>query len=91
MPFFDYQFSKTALEKKVDSRGKVYIECSVRFDSNGLMRPLKIKFDGQEYEIDNATLVNEARYGADLKYRVRIMGKWTNLFMECGRWFVMGK
>lgn len=91
MVFFDHQFAKADVEKKVSSMGKTYVECIVRFDCDGIMKPLKIKFHNELYEIDRVTLVNEARCGADLKYRVNILGKITNLFFEAGRWWVMEK
>ena len=75
---------------------KVYVEVLARFDREGNMRPLSIRWeDGHIYEIDR---VLDVRRGASLKaggtgmrYTVRIGRSRTMLYFEDPAWFVQRK
>lgn len=75
---------------------KVYVEVLARFDREGNMRPLSIRWeDGHIYEIDR---VLDVRRGASLKaggtgmrYTVRIGRSRTMLYFEDPAWFVERK
>ncbi len=75
---------------------KVFVEVTARFDREGKVIPLSIRWeDGTVFEIDR---VLDARRAASLKaggqgmrYTVRIRGRETYLFYEDPNWFVEGK
>lgn len=75
---------------------KVYVEVTVRFDIEGKMTPLSMKWqDGRVFEIDR---VMDMRRAASLKaggvgdrYTCRICGQERFLFYEGPRWFVEKK
>lgn len=73
---------------------KVYVEVTVRIDSDGKKRPLTIKFeDHKPYEVDRLKHVIERRAskvgGTGKCYQVVIQGKETVLYEEDeGKWFV---
>lgn len=75
---------------------KVFVEVQVKFDTEGNMKPLSIRWeDGTLFEIDK---VIDRRRAASLKaggigirYTVRILGKETYLFYEEPIWYVEGK
>ena len=84
---------------------KVYVAVTVSFSSDGIMRPLNIRWeDGYIYDIDRIIDVAPSpapRTGAPgYRYRVRIRGKESYLFFEKGydfsprsngKWFVERK
>jgi len=78
---------------------RVYVEMSVRFDEDGTMTPVALKWeDGHVYEIDRVLDVRRAASAAGsmgVRYAVRIMGQERRLFYEDTysdtgkpRWFV---
>lgn len=75
---------------------KVFVEVTVRFDLDGCMTPLEIRWeDGTRYEIDRILDVRQAASikagGQGIRYTVRINGHSTYLFFEDPAWFVEGK
>jgi len=75
---------------------KVYIQVNAVFSLDGELTPKSFVWeDGRCYEIDR---VYEHKLSASLKvgghgmrYRCKVLGKDTFLFLEDGRWFVEGK
>ena len=78
---------------------RIYVEMYVRFNVDGKMRPVQLKWeDGQTFEIDKVIDVRRAASdagGAGLRYTVKIMGQVKRLFFEDiysdtgrPRWFV---
>ncbi len=90
---------------RLGSMDKVYVSVTVSFSSDGVMRPLNIKWeDGYIYDIDRIVDVAPSpavRTGAPgYRYRIRIRGKESFLFFEKGydfsprsngKWFVERK
>lgn len=81
------------MEKKYS---KIFVPVSVDFSSDGIMKPLCIRWqDGACYDIDRILDMRPAASlkagGSGLRYTCRIRGKDTFLFFEEGRWFVEGK
>ena len=77
----------------MDRREKKYVPVTVRFDTDGKMRPLLIEFDeGQTFTIDKILDVRRAACqsvgGVGDRYTCRIQGQETYLWQEKGRWFV---
>ncbi len=73
---------------------KVYVDVTVRFDADGRITPLEIRWeDGRVYQIDRVLDVRRAASlkagGTGIRYTVRISGKETFLFLEETRWFVV--
>ena len=80
----------------MDQREKKYVPVTVRFDTDGKMRPLLIEFDeGQTYKIDKILDVCRAACqsvgGVRDRYTCRIRGQETYLWLEKGKWFVIPK
>lgn len=83
-------------------KSKVYVPVEVRFDDQGVMRPVRLTWeDGQQYEIDRILQVKQAPAlkagGQGDRYTIRVNGRDTYLFFEhnpdmsspvTGRWFV---
>ncbi|NTU88686.1 MAG: hypothetical protein HGA54_02110 [Actinobacteria bacterium] len=82
--------------KGITNRKKQYVEVIARFDEEGNMTPLEIKWeDGRTFEIDR---VLDARRAASLKvggigvrYLCEIASRQTYLFFEDPAWFVEEK
>lgn len=77
-------------------REKKYVPVTVRFDTEGKMRPLAIEFDeGQIYEIDKILDVRRAACqsvgGVGDRFTCQIEGQETYLWFEKGKWFVAAK
>ena len=77
----------------MDQREKKYVPVTVRFDTDGKMRPLLIEFDeGQTFTIDKILDVRRAACqsvgGVGDRYTCRILGQETYLWLEKGKWFV---
>ena len=75
---------------------KVYVEVTVKFDTDGNMIPLKIIWkDGTEYYIDRILNAKRAAStkagGTGIKYAIRVSGKTTFLWYEDPGWFVEAK
>ena len=78
---------------------RVYIEMLARFNIDGTMRPVQIKWeDGQMFEIDRVLDIRRAASDAGssgIRYTVKIMGRIRHIFFEDvysdsgrPRWFV---
>lgn len=75
---------------------KVYVDVLARFDREGNITPLSVKWeDGRVYEIDRVLDVRPAASlkagGAGIRYIVRIGRTRTLLFFEDPAWFVERK
>lgn len=75
---------------------KVYVDVLARFDREGNITPLSVKWeDGRVYEIDRVLDVRPAASlkagGAGIRYTVRIGRTRTLLFFEDPAWFVERK
>lgn len=83
------------MSQRFIGREKRYVEVDVRFDPDGRLRPLAIRFTpGQIYEIDRIKDVSRRASevgGVGDRYICLIRGKETNLWFEKGRWFVEAK
>lgn len=75
---------------------KIYVEVTARFDSQGQITPLSLRWlDGTVYEIDR---ILDTRRSASLKaggtgirYTCQICGQLRYLYFEDPKWFVEGK
>ncbi|NLV37175.1 MAG: hypothetical protein GXY17_10935 [Clostridiaceae bacterium] len=72
---------------------KVFVEVIAKFTKDGGKVPLKIKWqDGRTFDIDKVTDVRRAASlkagGQGMRYRCRINGKETYLWLEEDKWFV---
>ena len=75
---------------------KVYLDVTVKFDSDGNMTPLSLVWeDDTVYEIDRVKDVRRAASlkagGMGIRYTVMIQGKMKYLFFEDPKWFVEAK
>lgn len=75
---------------------KVIVEVTVRFDINGKLTPLAIKWeDGRLFSIDKVLDVRRAASlkagGTGIRYTCRIRNKETYLFFDDPQWFVEAK
>lgn len=75
---------------------KVYVEVIARFDVQGRITPLSLRWeDGAVYEIDRVLDVRRRASlkagGTGMRYTCRILGQIRYLFFEDPRWFVEGK
>ncbi|MGE5612998.1 MAG: hypothetical protein ACM3XR_01180 [Bacillota bacterium] len=75
---------------------KVYVEVIAKFTRDGNKIPLSIKWkDGRSFEIDKVTDIRRAASlkagGHGIRYRCRICGKETYLWLEDDKWFVDSK
>lgn len=75
---------------------KIYLEVLVRFDLEGVMWPLKIKWEDDTVYVVDKVLSHERRAafkagGQGMRYTCKIMGKTAYLFFEEGKWFMEGK
>lgn len=75
---------------------KVYVEVIAKFDINGNIIPLSIKWEtGRIFEIDKILDKRRAASlkagGQGIRYTCKIAGKETYLFYEEPRWFVEAK
>ena len=72
---------------------KVYVDVTVRFDSDGKMTPLSLIWeDDTVYEIDSVKDVRRAASlkagGMGIRYTVMVQGRPKFLFFEDPKWFV---
>lgn len=76
-------------------RRRVYVEVTARFDTEGNIRPLSLKFDDILYEIDRVLDVRRAASlkagGMGMRYTIRVGQNETYLYFEDPRWFVEAK
>lgn len=75
---------------------KVYVPVTVRFDTEGKLRPLEIEFDREHrYAVDKVLDVRRAACqtvgGVGDRYTCLIHGQECYLWLEKGRWFVAAK
>lgn len=75
---------------------KVYVEVIARFDTEGNITPLSVKWeDGTVYEIDKVIDKRRAASlkagGIGMRYTCRILNQQSYLFYEEPRWFVEAK
>ena len=72
---------------------KVYVAVKARFEPDGRLIPLSVTWeDGVEYLIDRVLERKRAASmkagGTGFRYRIRIGGRETYLFLEEDKWFV---
>ncbi|HHV59290.1 MAG TPA: hypothetical protein GXX49_03155 [Clostridiaceae bacterium] len=75
---------------------KVFVDVIVQYTKEGQKVPLAVIWeDGRRYEIDKVTDVRRAASlkvgGQGLRYKCRISGNETFLWLEEGKWFVEAK
>lgn len=75
---------------------KVYVPVTVRFDTEGKLRPLEIEYDPAHcYAVDKVLDVRRAACqtvgGVGDRYTCLVQGKECYLWLEKGRWFVAAK
>lgn len=75
---------------------KVYVPVTVRFDTEGKLRPLEIEYDpAHRYAVDKVLDVRRAACqtvgGVGDRYTCLIQGRECYLWLEKGRWFVAAK
>jgi hypothetical protein len=75
---------------------KVFVEVIAKFTKDGLKTPLTVTWeDGRRFEIDKVTDVRRAASlkagGQGIRYKCRINGRETFLWLEDDKWFVEGK
>ena len=83
------------MSRKIIGREKRYVEVDVRFEQDGHLRPLAIRFGPEQvYKIDKIKDVSRRAAevgGVGDRYVCVIRGQETSLWMEKGRWFVEAK
>ena len=72
---------------------KVFIDVIVKFTKDGLKIPLSVIWeDGRRFDIDKVLDIRRAASlkagGQGMRYRCRIRGRETYLWLEEGKWFV---
>lgn len=75
---------------------KVFVEVIAKFTKDGEKIPLTIRWkNGRSFDIDKVTDIRSAASlkagGRGIRYRCRIGGHETYLWLEDDRWFVDGK
>lgn len=76
--------------------GKVIVEVIARFTKDGQKIPLTVTWEnGRRYDIDKVTDICRAASlkagGQGMRYRCRICGHETYLWLEDDKWFVEGR
>ena len=76
--------------------GKVFVEVIAKFTTDGSKIPLSVRWeDGRSFDIDKVTDIRRAASlkagGQGMRYRCRINGKETYLWLEEDKWFVEGR
>lgn len=83
------------MSRKIIGREKRYVEVDVRFEPDGHLRPLAIRFGPEQvYQIDKIKDVSRRAAevgGVGDRYVCQIDGQETCLWFEKGRWFVEAK
>lgn len=83
------------MSRKIIGREKRYVEVDVRFEPDGHLRPLAIRFSPEQvYQIDKIKDVSRRAAevgGVGDRYVCQIDGQETYLWFEKGRWFVEAK
>jgi hypothetical protein len=80
----------------VEVMSKVFVEAIAKFTKDGVKIPLTVTWeDGRRFEIDRVTDMRRAASlkagGQGMRYKCRINGKETYLWLEDDKWFVEGK
>ena len=75
---------------------KVYVEVIAKFDTDGNITPLSVKWEDETvYEIDKVIDIRRAASlkagGIGMRYTCRILNQQSYLFYEEPRWFVEAK
>lgn len=75
---------------------KVFVDVVVKYTKDGQKIPLALIWeDGRKYDIDRVTDIRRAASlkagGQGLRYKCRISGRETYLWLEDDRWFMEGK
>lgn len=75
---------------------KVFVDTIVKFTKNGNKIPLAIIWeDGTKYDIDKVSDIRRAASlkagGQGIRYKCRINGRETFIWLEDGKWFVEAK
>lgn len=75
---------------------KIFVEVIAKFTKDGGKIPLTVVWeDGRRFDIDRVTDIRRAASlkagGQGIRYRCRIKGKETYLWLEDDTWFVEGK
>jgi hypothetical protein len=76
--------------------GKVFVEVIAKHTKDGGKVPLSVTWeDGRQFDIDKVTDVRRAASlkagGQGMRYKCRINGKETYIWLEEDKWFVEGK
>ena len=71
---------------------KHYVEVTAVFDKEGVITPIAVKMEDQRLEVDRVLDIRPAASlksgGAGIRYKCRIEGRETYLFLEETRWFL---
>ena len=75
---------------------KVFVETITKYTVDGQLIPLSVTWEnGYRYDVDRVLEVKQAASlkvgGCGIRYKCRIQGKETYLFLENGKWFVEAK
>lgn len=75
---------------------KIFVEVIAKFTKDGGKIPLTVVWeDGRRFDVDRVTDIRRAASlkagGQGIRYRCRIKGKETFLWLEDDTWFVEGK
>lgn len=75
---------------------KVFVEVLVKYTAEGSKIPLSVIWEnGRKYSIDRVLEIKQAASlkvgGQGMRYKCRIGGKETCLWLEDGKWFVEAK
>ena len=75
---------------------KIFVDVIVKYGKDGRQLPLTVIWEnGVKYEVDRVLDVRRAASlkvgGQGLRYKCRISGRETFLWLEEGRWFVEAK
>ena len=71
---------------------KNYVEVTAVFDKEGGITPISVKMEDEKLEVDRVMDIRPAASlksgGAGIRYKCRIEGRETYLFLEETRWFL---
>lgn len=75
---------------------KVFVDVLVKCTTNGQKLPIAVTWeDGRKYTVDKISDIRQAASlkvgGQGVRYKCRICGKDTFLWLEDGKWFMEGK
>lgn len=90
-------YANRFLEKRASTKKKIYVDVTVTFSKEGIVRPISILWqDGHVYEIQKITDICRENHRKDgnsgLRYTCYVDGKISHLYYEDNNmWFVEGK